>query len=110
MRRWTMRRQALGESENASGTRSLRGVHDASTRAVVPRRLAWMAAATLIAFRVRAADAGFLAKPFGAEVPLPADFAGLANHQVYRKLMIGGVRSKPFPAGTIPPATNMRLT
>lgn len=58
---------------------------------------------TLISFRVGATDAAILARQFGDTVPDPRDLVGLANHEVYIKMMIDGVQSKPFSARTLPP-------
>jgi len=55
---------------------------------------------TLISFRVGATDAAPLAKQFGANVPQPHDLVGLANYELFIKMMIGGVQSKPFSAKT----------
>ena len=57
---------------------------------------------TIIAFRVGATDAALIARQFGTDVPQPADFVGLANYEMYLKLMIDGVQSKPFSARTLP--------
>ena len=58
---------------------------------------------TLISFRVGATDAALLARQFGEEVPRPRDLVNLANHEVFIKLMVDGVQSKPFSARTLPP-------
>jgi hypothetical protein len=59
-------------------------------------------AGTLIAFRVGAEDAAFLAKEF---VPVfeAGDLLALPNHHVYLKLMIDGTPSRPFSAVTLLP-------
>lgn len=58
---------------------------------------------TLISFRVGATDAALLARQFGADVPLPRDLVGLANYEMFVKLMVDGVQTKPFSAKTLPP-------
>lgn len=55
---------------------------------------------SLISFRVGATDAPILAKQFGADVPKPRDLINLPNFQMYVKLMIDGVQTKPFSAKT----------
>ena len=60
-------------------------------------------AGTMIAFRVGATDATILARQFGEDVPQPRDLVGLANHEIFVKLMVGGVQSKPFSARSLPP-------
>lgn len=59
---------------------------------------------TIIAFRVGAKDADILAKQFGADIPRPRDLVGLANYEMFIKLMIDGAQSKPFSAVTLPPS------
>lgn len=58
---------------------------------------------TLISFRVGATDAALLAHQFGDDVPQPRDLVGLANYEMFVKLMVGGVQTKPFSAKTLPP-------
>lgn len=58
---------------------------------------------TLISFRVGATDAALLARQFGEDVPSPRDLVGLANHEMFVKLMVDGVQTKPFSARTLPP-------
>ena len=58
---------------------------------------------TIIAFRVGATDAAILEKQFGANVPSARDLVSLANYEIYLKMMIDGVQSKPFSARTLPP-------
>lgn len=58
---------------------------------------------TLIAFRVGATDAALLARQFGQELPQPRDLVGLANHEMFIKLMVDGVQTRPFTARTLPP-------
>ncbi len=57
---------------------------------------------TLISFRVGAADAEFLEKEFEPEFVIQ-DIVNLPNYQVYLRLMIDGVTSRPFSAQTLPP-------
>ena len=57
---------------------------------------------TIITFRVGAADAEFLEKEFMPEF-LQNDLVNLAKANIYIKLMIDGVSSKPFSATTLPP-------
>lgn len=59
-------------------------------------------AGTLIAFRVGAEDAAFLAREFQPKFDAQ-DLMGLANHDIYLKLMIDGSPSLPFSARTIAP-------
>lgn len=66
---------------------------------------------TLISFRVGAADAEFLEKEFFPEFTV-RDLVNLDNYNVYLKMMIDGVSSRPFSAATLPPmdvgVTNQR--
>ncbi len=57
---------------------------------------------TMLSFRVGAADAEFLEKEFDPEFNIQ-DIVGLPNHHIYLKLMVSGVRSRPFSATTLPP-------
>lgn len=57
---------------------------------------------TIITFRVGAADGEFLEKEFMPEF-LQNDLVNLAKANIYIKLMIDGVSSKPFSATTLPP-------
>lgn len=59
---------------------------------------------TIITFRVGAADGEFLEKEFMPEF-LQNDLVNLAKANIYIKLMIDGVSSKPFSATTLPPHT-----
>lgn len=61
---------------------------------------------TLISFRVGATDAAMLSKQFGADVPQPRDLVGLANYEMFVKMMIACSQSKPFSAKTLPISTN----
>ena len=58
---------------------------------------------TLISLRVGATDAALLARQFGEDMPRPRDLVNLANYEVFIKLMVDGVQSKPFSARTLPP-------
>ncbi len=57
---------------------------------------------TLIAFRVGAEDAEYLEKEFVPEFTAE-DLVNLAKYNIYLKLMIDGVASRPFSAETLPP-------
>ena len=57
---------------------------------------------TMIIFRVGAADADFLEKEFEPEFMIQ-DMVNLPNYNVYLKLMVDGVTSRPFSARTLPP-------
>ena len=57
---------------------------------------------TIASFRVGAVDAELLAKEF-YPVFHADDFIRLPNYQMYLKLMIDGVASRPFSAETLPP-------
>lgn len=57
---------------------------------------------TIIAFRVGAEDAEFLEKEFAPEFTAQ-DFVNLAKYNIYIKLMIDGIASRPFSAETLPP-------
>ncbi|TSC75064.1 MAG: Uncharacterized protein G01um101433_960 [Parcubacteria group bacterium Gr01-1014_33] len=57
---------------------------------------------TMISFRVGAADAEELEKEFTPEF-MQQDLINLPNHQVYLKLMVGGITSRPFSATTLAP-------
>lgn len=57
---------------------------------------------TIVSFRVGAADAEFLEMEFTPEF-LQQDLVNLAKANVYIKLMIDGVSSRPFSAATFPP-------
>ena len=45
--------------------------------------------------------------PFGADVPSARDLVGLANYEIYLKMMVDGVQTKPFSARTLPPDMHM---
>jgi len=57
---------------------------------------------TMIIFRVGASDAEFLAPEFFPRFT-EEDLVNLPKYNVYLKLMIDGVSSDPFSAGTLPP-------
>ena len=57
---------------------------------------------TMVAFRVGAADAEFLEKEFEPEFEMN-DLINLGFANVYLKLMIDGMSSRPFSANTLPP-------
>jgi CxxC-x17-CxxC domain-containing protein len=57
---------------------------------------------TIVTFRVGAEDAEELEKEFTPHV-LATDVVNLAKFQIYLKLMIDGVASRPFSADTLPP-------
>ncbi len=57
---------------------------------------------TMISFRVGATDAEFLEKEFEPEF-MGQDLINLPNYHIYLKLMVDGVTSRPFSAGTLPP-------
>ena len=56
---------------------------------------------TMITFRVGAADAEFLEKEFEPEFTIQ-DIVNIPNHQIYLKLMVDGVTSRPFSAAILP--------
>lgn len=66
------------------------------------RRAALGNAGTLIAFRVGAEDAGYLAKEFDPKFAR-IDMINLANQQIYLRLLIDGNPSRPFSASTVLP-------
>ncbi|PIY59400.1 hypothetical protein COY96_02025, partial [Candidatus Wolfebacteria bacterium CG_4_10_14_0_8_um_filter_37_11] len=57
---------------------------------------------TMIIFRVGATDADFLEKELSPEFTIE-DVVNLPNRQIYLKLMVDGVTSRPFSANTLPP-------
>jgi type IV secretory pathway TraG/TraD family ATPase VirD4 len=59
-------------------------------------------AGTIIAFRVGAEDASYLEREFEPQFAA-ADVTRLKNYQIYLKLMIDGMPSKPFSAITLAP-------
>jgi hypothetical protein len=64
-------------------------------------------AGTLIAFRLGAQDARFLAPEF-APVFEPEDLLSLPNYHIYLRLMINGEPSRPFSAKTMPSSSPLR--
>lgn len=56
---------------------------------------------TLVSFRVGATDATMLAKQFGGDLPQPRDLVGLANYEIFIKMMVDGVQTKPFSAQSV---------
>ncbi|MEK7496274.1 MAG: DUF87 domain-containing protein [Patescibacteria group bacterium] len=60
---------------------------------------------SLCMFRVGGEDAEFLVKEFGPTFE-ETDLVSLPNYNIYLKLMIDGVTSEPFSAGTMPPIAN----
>ncbi len=57
---------------------------------------------TMIIFRIGATDADFLEKELEPEFTIE-DVVNLPNRQIYLKLMVDGVTSRPFSANTLPP-------
>ncbi len=57
---------------------------------------------TLVSFRVGAPDAAFMETEF-APTFMPEDLVNLPKFGVYLKLMVDGVSTEPFSAGTLPP-------
>lgn len=57
---------------------------------------------TQIVFRVGAPDAEFLENEYAPEFDIQ-DLVSLPNRNIYLKLMVNGVTSRPFSAGTLPP-------
>lgn len=57
---------------------------------------------TMIVFRVGAGDAEFLEKEFEPEFNIQ-DIVNLPNYNIYLKLMVDGVTSRPFSAATLEP-------
>ncbi len=57
---------------------------------------------TMICFRVGATDAEFLEQEFYPEFT-QKDLVNLPNYNIYLKLMINGITSRPFSAQTLPP-------
>ncbi len=57
---------------------------------------------TLVSFRVGAEDAEFLEKEFAPEFAA-SDLVNLTKFDIYLKLMIDGMASRPFSATTLPP-------
>ncbi len=61
---------------------------------------------TMVIFRVGAEDAQFLEKEFEPEFTAQ-DLVSLPNYNVYLKLMVDGVTSRPFSAITLPPMVSV---
>lgn len=59
---------------------------------------------TIVSFRVGAIDAEFLEQEFSPEFE-QEDLIHLPNYNIYIKLMINGITSRPFSAKTIPPTS-----
>jgi hypothetical protein len=74
-------------------------VHDQNVRV---RDAVFGNVGTIITFRVGAADAEFLEKEFMPEF-VQNDLVNLAKANIYIKLMVDGVASRPFSAETLPP-------
>jgi len=77
--------------------------HQYITQMVEPVRDAVLGnVGTMVMFRIGAFDAEFLEKEFMPEFTVN-DLVGLGFAQVYLKLMIDGMASRPFSATTLPP-------
>ena len=57
---------------------------------------------TLVSFRVGAIDAEFLESQFAPEL-MAIDMVNLPNYNIYLKILVDGVSSRPFSAITLPP-------
>ncbi|MBP6925866.1 MAG: type IV secretion system DNA-binding domain-containing protein [Candidatus Pacebacteria bacterium] len=57
---------------------------------------------TMIVFRIGATDAEYIEQEFVPELEA-ADFVNLPNYQMYTRLMVDGITSRPFSANTLPP-------
>jgi hypothetical protein len=57
---------------------------------------------TMVVFRVGSADAEFLESEFEPEFVIQ-DIVGIPNYNIYLKLMVDGISSRPFSATTLPP-------
>lgn len=57
---------------------------------------------TIICFRIGAEDAEFLEREFTPEF-LATDLVNLGKYNIYLRLMVDGVASRPFSAETLPP-------
>ncbi len=71
------------------------------------RESIWGNIGTIIAFRVGATDAAILERQFGGDIRA-RDLVGLANYEIYLKMMVDGVQTKPFSARTLP-SDSLRL-
>jgi len=61
---------------------------------------------TIVTFRVGAADAEFLVREFTPRFE-EEDLVNIPKWNIYLKLMIDGVASEPFSAGTLPPLSQI---
>lgn len=57
---------------------------------------------TMAVFRVGGADAEYIEQEFAPEIEAQ-DFVNLPNYNIYLRLMVDGVTSRPFSATTLPP-------
>ena len=57
---------------------------------------------TMVIFRIGAADADFIEQEFVPELEA-SDFVNLPNYQIYSRLMVDGITSRPFSATTLQP-------
>lgn len=57
---------------------------------------------SMVIFRIGGADAEFIEQEFTPELTAQ-DFVNLPNYQIYLRLMVDGVTSRPFSAGTLQP-------
>ena len=57
---------------------------------------------TVVSFRVGATDAEFLEIQFAPEI-MAQDFVNLPNYNIYLKILVDGISSRPFSASTLPP-------
>jgi len=64
---------------------------------------------TMVIFRVGADDAEFLEREFSPEISIE-DMVGLSKQNIYVKLMIDGLTSRPFSAETLPPVETPEKT
>ncbi|KKW29954.1 MAG: hypothetical protein UY72_C0028G0007 [Candidatus Uhrbacteria bacterium GW2011_GWD2_52_7] len=64
---------------------------------------------SMVTFRVGSPDAEFLESEFMPRFT-PEDLINLPKYSVYLKLMIDGVTSQPFSAGTLPPIAQRTLS
>ncbi len=55
---------------------------------------------TFVSFRVGATDAAVLSKQFACDIPQASDLLGLANYDMFLKLMVDGRQGKVFSAAT----------
>jgi len=80
----------------------IRQLMDPSSKSTKVRDAIFGNVGTIISFRVGAEDAEFLEKEFAPEFD-ENDLVNLSKFNIYTKLMINGVASKPFSAVTLPP-------